>query len=250
VRERRHGNSAADLPGERLVACIQNHDQIANGSQGRRITDVVGPRAHALAATLLFAAPSLPLLFMGEEWAARTPFVYFTSHGDPALVVAVREGRRRELADLGDLEALGPLADPQAEATFAACKLDWAELAGDEHARMLALYGDLAALRRRLRCLSNGRMDLARTAASEADRWLVVERGDPSGGVALIACNLRDAAQAVPLAGPPGAYRLALATDDPRYGGARPADPRASAGAVLALPAFAARVYTREEATR
>jgi maltooligosyltrehalose trehalohydrolase len=252
-RRRRHGSPAADLPGERFVAFIQNHDQIANGSQGRRITDVLGPRGHALAAALLLTSPALPLLFMGEELAAATPFVYFVSHGDPALVDAVREGRRRELADLGDLAALGELADPQAEATFQACKLDWSALGAGApvHAEMLALYRDLIALRRRLPCLANGRKDLTCTLADEAERWLVVERADPSGQVALIACNLRDAEGRVPCRGPAGRYRLALATDDPRYGG--PAVPEAAlelapgGGPVtLVLPPYAARIYVTD----
>jgi maltooligosyltrehalose trehalohydrolase len=187
---------------------------------------------------------------MGEEFAARTPFVYFVSHGDPALVDAVREGRRRELADLGDLAALGALADPQAEATFLACKLDWAMPGAGEavHAEMLALYRELIALRRRLPCLANGRKDLTRAAASEAERWLLVERADPSRQVALIACNLRDAENRVPCRGPAGAYRLALATDAPRRGGLPAPAPapelELGGGAVtLVLPPYAARIY-------
>lgn len=266
-RGRRHGNSAADLPGERFVICVQNHDQIANGSQGRRLTSIVGPRAHLLAATVMLAAPNLPMLFMGEEYAERAPFVYFVSHTDPALVAAVREGRRRELGELaelgapgepgepGALGALAALADPQAEATFLACKLDWSLAGAPPHAQVLALYRDLIALRRRAPCLGNCRKDLTRVAWSEAERWLVIERGDPSGQRALVVCNLGDAERRVPCAGAAGAYELALATDDARYGGAGAAPAPATLAieggrepVELVLPAHAARIYLSAEA--
>lgn len=245
-RQRRHGTPAAAYPGQQFVVYLQNHDQVANGSQGRRLSAIVGHRAHALAATLLMTAPNLPLLFMGEEFAERAPFLYFVSHGDAALVAAVREGRRRELADLGDLGELGELADPQAEATFEACKLDWSRLEQAPHAEMLALYRDLIALRRREVCLGNCRKDLTRVWSSEPERWIVIERADPAGQRAIIIGNLRDTENAIPCAGMTGAYRLALATEDPRYGGA--AAPGASlelAGdpVTLVLPPYAARVY-------
>jgi maltooligosyltrehalose trehalohydrolase len=249
-RRRRHGSSATEDPGYRFVVYIQNHDQIANGSQGRRLTELVGDRAHAVAAALLVTAPSLPMLFMGEEWAERAPFLYFVSHTDPALVAAVREGRRRELADLAALADLGELADPAAEATFQACKLDWAKAETGAHARMLALYRDLIALRRRLPALANCRKDLTRIKGSE-DRWIVIERGDPGGQVVLVACNLGNVAVDVPCGGPPGAYRLVLATDDARYAGAGApavapvAFELAGDPVSIAMPPCTARLYLR-----
>jgi maltooligosyltrehalose trehalohydrolase len=248
-RRRRHGSRAADLPGRQFVICIQNHDQIANASQGRRITELVGREAHAAAATLLFGAPALPLLFMGEEYAARAPFLYFVSHSDEALIAAVREGRRRELADLAEQAAPGALADPQAVATFLACRLDWSLPERAPHAGMLALYRDLIALRRREPCLSNGRKDLTVAWTSEAVRSIAIERGDPSGRRALVVANLGDAAAAVPHGAAAGAYRLALATDRPRYGGAAAPDPSlelSGGDGAIALPPRTARIYLAE----
>ena len=94
----RSGGAGTALPrradaGERFVAFNQNHDQIANACQGRRLGQMVGPERQKLAATVLFSTPALPLLFQGEEYAEEAPFDYFTSHGDPALAEAVRQGR-------------------------------------------------------------------------------------------------------------------------------------------------------------
>ena len=246
-RRRRHGNRAAELPGQQFVVYVQNHDQVANGSQGRRLTTVIGPRAHALAAAVLLTSPYLPLLFMGEEYGERAPFHYFVSHGDPALIEAVRAGRRAELEGLGETE----VPDPEAESTFFASQLDWSLVERAEHAQLLALYRELIALRRRLPSLGNCRKDLTRVAWGEAARWLVIERGDPEGELALVVCNFNPAAAQVPVEGPPGSYRLALATDEARFGGAATppqSELELAAGQAvsLALPEHAARVYVRE----
>ena len=116
-RRRRHGAPAAGAPGERFVAFNQNHDQIANACQGRRLAQLVGLERQKVAATVLFSTPALPLLFHGEEYAEDAPFDYFTSHGDPALAEAVRQGRHQEyLHLLEEGTDVGIWADPQADA--------------------------------------------------------------------------------------------------------------------------------------
>ena len=129
-----------------------------------------------VAAALVLTAPFMPMLFMGEEWAATTPFQYFTDHDDPELAEAVREGRRREFAAFG-LEA-EEVPDPQDPATFERSTLDWAEL-GASRTPMLAWYRELIALRR-------SRLDLATAALiqfevdfDEDERWLGVRRRVP-----------------------------------------------------------------------
>ena len=97
-RRRRHGRPAADVPRDRFVVCVQNHDQTGNRAGGERLAALVSPGAVRLAAAILLLSPYVPLLFMGEEHGETNPFLYFVSHGDPALVEAVREGRRREFA--------------------------------------------------------------------------------------------------------------------------------------------------------
>ena len=114
---------------------------------------------------VLFSTPALPLLFQGEEYAEEAPFDYFTSHGDPALAEAVRQGRHAGVpAPARGGRGRGGLVDPQAEETFRRCKLRWESLDRAPHADMLAFYRALIALRRRLPPLHNGRKDLTRVA--------------------------------------------------------------------------------------
>ena len=196
-RRRRHGNSAAARPGRHFAVAIQNHDQVANASLGKRLGTLVEPGAEKLAAMLLLCAPNLPLLFMGQEWGARTPFHFFTSHGDAGLGRAVTEGRRAEMAAL---QSGAPFADPQAPETFAACRLDWSERERPPHAGILRLYRDLLALRRAHACLHNCDKDHTRATAHETRRWLVLERADgTSGETALLAVNYSAERSVVPL---------------------------------------------------
>jgi maltooligosyltrehalose trehalohydrolase len=125
-----------------------------------------------IAAALLLTSPFTPMLFQGEEWAAATPFLYFTDHEDPELGRAVREGRRAEFASFGwDPESV---PDPQDPATFQRSKLDWSSLRHGRHARLLDWHRTLIALRRRLPVLTDPRV---RLEASLDDGLLHVRRG-------------------------------------------------------------------------
>ncbi len=210
-RRRRHGAPSVADAGDRFVTYIQNHDQVANAYQGRRLGAVAGRERQRVAAAILFSSPSLPLLFQGEEYAEEAPFDYFTSHGDPELVAAVRRGRHAEYEHLLDEGATAAAwADPQDEATFLRSKLRWS-LEQEPHAAMLAWYRTLLALRRRLPALHNGRKDLTRAAFSETG-WLTIVRGDPAGGAALTLANLADAPATIKIPSGASGWRLALAT--------------------------------------
>ena len=149
-RGRTHGREFTGS-GHQLVAYAQNHDQVGNRARGDRLS----PSHLRVAAALVLTSPFVPMLFMGEEWGASTPFPYFTSHGDPALGHAVTEGRRREF-ELGD----GQVPDPQDPATYAQAKLDWSERHRPGHAELLEWYRSLLALRRATPELRDGRLDL------------------------------------------------------------------------------------------
>ncbi len=185
-RRRHFGSSSRDQPGQRFVAFIQNHDQIANTAQGFRLSELVSHEQYRLAVMLLLCSPYLPLLFMGEEFADTAPFLYFTSHGDPALAQAVSEGRRQEFADFGGATNF---ADPQAAQTFEKSKLTWGLMQQPRHTDVLRLYRDLIALRKRWPCLGNCRKDLTRVGIDEDAQWLRMERSDPAGCEALLLCN-------------------------------------------------------------
>jgi maltooligosyltrehalose trehalohydrolase len=230
-RRRRHGTPSVEQPGEQFVVCIQNHDQIANGYWGDRLSRLLSVEQHKLAAALLFAAPNVPMLFMGQEWGERAPFLYFTSHTDPGLGHAVREGRKEEYSSFvreeGDTEStLGGFADPQSELTFERSKVNWESLTKSPHAEVLQFYRDLIAVRKRYSCLSNCDKTRARVRFDEARRWLAVERGDEDGTRALLLCNLGAEAQSVPVPSPDGGvWQLSIWSGDARYGG----DPETSA---------------------
>jgi maltooligosyltrehalose trehalohydrolase len=190
-----HPERSAGLDGTRLVVCAQNHDQVGNRAAGERLEQLAGPQAARLAAVAtLVAVPGVPLLFMGEELGAATPFQYFTSHGDPDLARAVSEGRKREFSSFGWKAAV---PDPQDPATFERSRLDWAR--ADE--RRVALYRDLLALR-------PVPTDKRSCRARCEGQAVIVERGS-----LVIVLNL-DAAQ-------PFAVDLVpvLSSEDRRYGG-------------------------------
>jgi maltooligosyltrehalose trehalohydrolase len=144
-RGRRHGAPAGDLPGDRFVVSIQNHDQIGNRALGERVAVLLRPPARRLAASFMLLAPHLPLLFMGEEYGEENPFLFFCDFGDPQLVQSVREGRRREFAAF---DWQGEVPDPQSEGTFAASRLSWSWPEGSDRAGLRRLYADLLAARR------------------------------------------------------------------------------------------------------
>jgi maltooligosyltrehalose trehalohydrolase len=165
------GTSAELLPAEALVYCIQNHDQIGNRALGDRLDRVTGHEAFRAASLLLLYLPMVPLLFMGQEWAASTPFLYFTDH-DAELGKLVREGRRREFAGFHDLSEQIP--DPQALETFQRSKLRWSERESAEHRETLALYRAALSLRRTDPVLSRSRRE--DLIAEAADGVLLVHR--------------------------------------------------------------------------
>lgn len=138
-----------DDPAAAFVFCLQNHDQIGNRPFGDRLHHVISSDRYAVAAALLLFAPETPLLFMGQEFAASTPFLYFTDH--PAeLGRLVTEGRRREFSgfQLFDDPALREsIPDPQSESTFTGSKLRWEER--EQNSGVQELYSRMLALRRR-----------------------------------------------------------------------------------------------------
>jgi glycogen operon protein len=144
------GEPSAELPAAAFVAFIQNHDQIGNRALGERIAALAPmPVARAIAAVYLFL-PQTPMLFMGEEWGSVEPFAFFCDFG-AELAQAVREGRRKEFAKFAEFcsEAMRErIPDPQAEATFAAAKLDWSKLDNPAHSAILQWYRDALAARR------------------------------------------------------------------------------------------------------
>ena len=203
-RQRRHGRPVDRrlIPGHRFVAYLQNHDQIGNRAVGDRLSASLTPGLLKVGATLLLTSPFTPMLFMGEEWAASSPWQFFTSHPEPELAAAVRTGRRREFAAHGWAEAEVP--DPQDPETFERSKLDWDELAKPAHAEILDLYRRLIALRRSRSDLSDPWLD--KVEVWHGDRYVVIRRGQ-----CAVAANLAPVPQTVSVRAAP--RKVLLATE-------------------------------------
>ncbi|MCH1884065.1 malto-oligosyltrehalose trehalohydrolase [Agrococcus sp. ARC_14] len=159
----------------RLVVSAQNHDQIGNRARGDRITEALDESRLLCAALLLYAGPSTPMLFMGEEWAASSPFQFFTSHPEPELGRLTGEGRLAEFERMGWDESVVP--DPQDPATFERSKLRWSEIRRERHERVLAGYRELAGLRRELPALTDPHWSRNRVEAFGEAGVLRLQRG-------------------------------------------------------------------------
>jgi maltooligosyltrehalose trehalohydrolase len=176
-RRRHHGRpvDTASLPGWKFVGYLQDHDQIGNRAVGDRISASLSPGLLAVGATLVLTSPFTPMLFMGEEWGASTPWQFFTSHPEPELGKATAEGRIGEFAEHGWDAAVVP--DPQDPDTFTRSKLDWAELTDEPHAQLLAIHKALIALRHAHPDLVDPDLSAMAVSWDDADRWIVVQRG-------------------------------------------------------------------------
>jgi maltooligosyltrehalose trehalohydrolase len=207
----------AELGPEKLIFCITNHDQIGNQAFGKRLNDLASPAAYRAASALLCLAPYTPLLFMGQEWAAMTPFQFFTDH-EADLGRSVTEGRREEFSGFSlfrDPEVRERIPDPQSRETFLRSRLQWAELDEKEHRSMLQLYAELLRLRRSSPALQN----------RSRSNWQMLEPkhgivrllyGGAPGEQCLIAVDLIGGHQD---SFDENHWQLLLSTNDPRFGG-------------------------------
>jgi len=206
-------------PGYRFLGYLQNHDQVGNRATGDRITATISTGLAKIGAALVLTSPFTPMLFMGEEWAASTPWQFFTDHPDPDLAEAVRAGRRAEFAEHGWREDDVP--DPQDPATAQRSRLDWSELGRAPHAEMLEWHRALIALRRSEPALRDPRLDEVSVETDAAARWVVVRRR----GLQVVA-NLASSPHTFALGAP--VTDVVLASADVTVG---------SAGGTVTLPA-------------
>jgi malto-oligosyltrehalose trehalohydrolase len=180
------GEPSRQLPPGAFVSFLQNHDQIGNRALGERISRLAEPAIIRVALSCLLLAPSPPLLFMGEEFAAATPFLFFCDFA-PELATKVREGRRAEFARFSQFsspKAQARIPDPNNQQTFLASKLDWSSLERPQHGEWLQYYRDLLELRRaevapRIENIATGeaRFELLGQRAILVS-WPFLDRGD------------------------------------------------------------------------
>ena len=188
------GRSVHGVSSQQLVVALQNHDQIGNRAAGERLHHLVGVDRTAAAAALVLLSPFAVLLFQGEEWAASTPFPYFTDFTGE-LADAVRRGRREEFAAFGWRD--DEIADPQDPATFRGAVLRWDELGDGEHARVLGWYRQLLRIRAEHPDLEPGPLPLADHHVDLVDGVVLVRRGDLT-----VVADLRPGGAPCPTAAP------------------------------------------------
>ncbi len=192
-RERSHGRPPVGIEAPQFVTYLQDHDQIGNRAIGDRASATLSDGLLCAGAALLMLSPFMPMLFMGEEWGARTPWQFFSDH-EAELGTAVSAGRRREFSGHGWSAA--DIPDPQARSTFEASTLDWNEPQTPRGQALLDWYRRLITLRRAEPALANVQLGAARFEYDETARWFVALRGDIA-----VAVNLATEPRSVPLAG-------------------------------------------------
>ena len=254
-RQHTVGRRAPDVAYDRFIVCIQNHDQVGNRAQGERLGQLVDHEARKLAAAALLTSPFVPLLFMGEEHADPSPFLFFTSHADPDLAAAVTEGRRREFA--GFSQFAGAVPDPQDPQTFRRSVLDRSVRDRGPHAALRRLYRDLLHLRHREPLITDPDAPDVEPTLIPGDRAIVLRRRTERGGL-LTALHVGDTPVDVQVADAYGSWiplldttSQAYAADatadaDPTEGGATVRHQAADGTLLLTLPPRAAVVLRQE----
>jgi maltooligosyltrehalose trehalohydrolase len=240
-RSKNRGTDPTGLPPRSFVFCIQNHDRIGNRAFGERLNHQIDLATYRAASALLLLAPQTPLLFMGQEWAASSPFLFFTDH-EPELGRLVREGRLREFRTyraFQETSALDRIPDPQAEATFLASRLDWSERDHEAHVGTLRLCRDLLTLRRQEAVFAAPDSPVFRAVALDDDSLLLSY--STAKDHVLVVCRLRNEGRVAvnrpqpESRSPCEAWEVVFSTENPKYS-SEPRPPRivrAGARAVL-----------------
>ena len=214
-RQRSHGSSSLDRPGEQFVVFAQNHDHVGNRAFGERLSQLIPFEALKVAAATVLLSPYVPLLFMGEEYGEASPFQYFVSHSDAGLIAAVQRGRQEEFRRFNWQR---DIPDPQDEQTFLRSRLQWERRTQDKHAMLLDFHRELLRLRRQLPALSHLDKQALEVWSHEHEQVLTFQRRHENNRVFAL---LHFGAQAspCPVLFPPGAWRKVLDSADAKWGG-------------------------------
>ncbi len=225
------GSECDHLSPASFVFCIENHDQIGNRANGERLEHLITPAQFRTASLLLCLSPYCPMLFMGQEWAATSPFLYFTDHGGE-LGENIAAGRKKEFGQHGTQSADGIFPDPESPETFEKSKLRWEERSEPDHAMVLTWYQ--ACLEQRRLLLAEGPLARDRWRVESFGEFIAIRYcGDSRDHLLVVALRKTNASDDSPpalLAPPEGMkWREVLCTEDPRFGGRRskknPANP-------------------------
>jgi maltooligosyltrehalose trehalohydrolase len=214
-RKRRYGNSSRKIPASRFVVFSQNHDQVGNRREGKRLSSILPFESLKLAAGAVFLSPYIPLLFMGEEYAEESPFLYFTSFSDADLIQAVQKGRREEFQGFR-WQPEPP--DPQNPETYFRSKLKWERRKDRRGRAMMDFYHRLAELRKTIPALSRLEKENLKVSVLEDKKVILLHRWLEESRVFIIMnFNRKDIRFKVPL--PEGRWRRILVSSDRQWMG-------------------------------
>lgn len=228
---KRRGTAALDLHPAGRVCYLENHDQVANSTGGKRLVDFTDRGRLRAATALLLLGPGVPMLFQGQEFASSRPFLYFADH-EGELAAAVAKGRREFLLQFPSVASL-ELDAPHDPRTFRRCALDWSER--ERNGWAVALHRDLIALKRHDPVLSRHGSD-GLDGAVLGDEAFLLRFFSVACGERLLIVNLgRDLSLRIApeplLAPPPGAsWRMLWSSEDAAYGGDGARQPEAEDG--------------------
>ncbi len=249
-RRHQHGNSAQGCPSSQFVVFAQNHDQIGNRAMGDRLSTQLPFDALKVVSALVVLSPNIPLLFMGEEYGETAPFQYFIEHGDPQLIEAVRQGRRREFAHFGWKEE--DIPDPQGAETFERSRVCPGSRDDVQQAAMLCWTKMLIQLRKNIVSLAaeDSRNRLHRTWHYESERVLILHRQALHGQEALLILGFNRAPVSIILHEPLGEWSLRLDSSETEYAGSgQKSMPRQlkvdGSGFSISVPQFTAVLYLK-----
>ncbi|MFP3947802.1 MAG: DUF3459 domain-containing protein, partial [Longimicrobiales bacterium] len=214
-RKRRHGRSSREVAPHRMVVYAQNHDTVGNRAQGDRLTDLVSAEKLKLAAACIVFSPYLPLLFMGEEFGALTPFPYFIHHSDPDLVEAVREGRRRDFADF---DWKKEFVDPQDPETFLSARLHHERREEGWHRAHFRFYRKLVRLRRGVPALAHADRENLEIRTDTFQQLLTVRSATREGEIFLY-FHFDGSLQAPAIVPPPGGWETLVDSSAEEWAG-------------------------------
>jgi maltooligosyltrehalose trehalohydrolase len=214
-RKKLFGRNAEEHTGAEFIVFSQNHDQVGNRMLGERSGTLYSYEMQKLLAGAVICSPFLPMLFMGEEWGETNPFLYFVSHTDQELNLAVRKGRKAEFAAFHNE---GEAPDPDKEETFLQSKIQWNLLEEQPHATLFAFYQELIALRKSHPALHNGSRQNVDVVAFESKNCLMLKRWE---GEETVIClmNFSKSPQTISLEQEKSTLRQLINSADARWNG-------------------------------
>lgn len=241
-RKKTFGRPADHRPADQFVAFCQNHDQVGNRMRGERLTALTDFESCKLAAGCYLLSAFIPLIFMGEEFAEDSPFLYFIDHGDPDLIEAVRRGRKEEFAAF---HWKGDPPDPQSEETFEQSKLHWSSATQSKHAVMLQFYRDLISLRKQFPAVTSPVCQHTTVKTDREKMTLAVHRRDNEDAV-MIFMNFDQQEQQGTFYKHKGDFQRVLCSADSTYSGPGAKTPeKITAESAITLPAHSLSLYQR-----